>query len=95
MKYYLLPILLFINLIFLFSERIKSDHKNKEREEKLNHLIMEMKFHNDRMAEWIEQARDESDPDFHQWMVEQAIESASKYSECKGVLRYVNTGKMP
>jgi hypothetical protein len=95
MKYFTLSFLLFLNLAFLTYSRVESVDKDKIKEEKLSHLIMEMKFHNDKMAEWIEQARQESDPDFHQWMIEQAIESASKYSECKGVLRYINTGKMP
>jgi hypothetical protein len=95
MKYFSYLFLLFLNLAFLTYSRVENINKDKMREERLNHLIMEMKFHNDRMAEWIEQARNESDPDFHQWMVEQAIESANKYSECKGVLRYLSTGKMP
>ena len=95
MKYFTLSFLLFLNLAFLSYMRIVNVNEDKKKEEKINHLIIEMKFHNDRMAEWIEQARNESDPDFHQWMIEQAIESASKYSECKGVLRYINNGKMP
>ena len=95
MKYFTLSFLLFLNLAFLSYMRIVNVNENKKKEEKLNHLITEMKFHNDRMAEWIEQARNESDPDFHQWMIEQAIESASKYSECKGVLRYIGNGKLP
>jgi hypothetical protein len=65
------------------------------KEEKLMHLLNQMKHHNNKMSEWIEQARQEKDPDFHQWMIEQSILEASKYSECKGVLRYIENGKMP
>ena len=95
MKYFALSFLLFLNLAFLIYSRIESVNKNKNKEEKLNHLLNEMKFHNNRMSEWIEQARQETDPDFHQWMIEQSILEASKYSECKGVLRYIENGKMP
>lgn len=95
MKYFTLSFLLFLNIAFLIYSRVETVDESNLKEEKLNHLITEMKFHNDRMAEWIEQARNESDPDFHQWMIEQAIESASKYSECKGVLRYIGNGKLP
>lgn len=95
MKYFTLSFLLFSNLAFLSYLRLENVNQDKMREEKLNHLIMQMKYHNDKMAEWIKQAREETDLDYRQWMMEQAILEASKYSECKGVLRYINNGRLP
>jgi hypothetical protein len=95
MKYYLLSFLMMSNLCFLFYIRIVDQEREKEKDEKLLLLRKEMELHNNKMAEWIAQAKKENDRDYHQWMIEQAIEEATKYSECKGVLRYISAGRLP
>jgi len=75
--------------------RIYSNHPEIPKEQKLILLRNKMQQHNDKMKEWIDQAKKETDPDYHQWMIEQAMQEAFKYSECKGVLRYIGNGNMP
>jgi hypothetical protein len=95
MKYYLLSFLMVLNLVFVFYTRIRDQNENKLKAEEIFLLRKEMELHNNKMAEWIAQAKKENDRDYHQWMIEQAIEEATKYSECKGVLRYISAGRLP
>lgn len=95
MKYYLLSFLMVLNLVFVFYTRIRDQNENKLKAEEIFLLRKEMELHNNKMAEWIAQAKKENDRDYHQWMIEQAIEEATKYSECKGVLRYISAGGLP
>lgn len=94
MKYFTICCIAIAFSLFSYLRIQEGQHKITK-EEKLILLRNKMQHHNDKMKEWVDQAKKETDPDYHQWMIEQAMQEAFKYSECKGVLRYIGNGNMP